>query len=172
MNNVTLAHIGTELVVIGGIAFYFHRKTNLLQTELEALKKENLSLVETLNDMQDNLQQLGNLVMRLQQQIQNPFQHQQTNTRKKPSSNNVQLPPLSQTNKHPTVVSEPPKRTGLHRRRVRKHSDDSASETYDDTELDRELEVEYDKLNKERNKNKEEPRIVECDGDVCELPNN
>jgi chromosome segregation ATPase len=162
MNNITLAHIGSELVIIGGIAFYFHRKTNMLQTELENLKMENKNLTELVNDMQENLQQLGNVVMHLQQQLHNQSVPHRNRSTKQTS---VQLPPLEQVNKHP-LVDNRKRNSGLHRRRpVKKHSDDSGSETLDDTELDKELESEYDKLQKERRVH----AVDDCEGDVCSL---
>lgn len=69
MNNVTLAHIGGDLVLIGGVAFYFHRKTNVLQEELSMLKKDNKELADAMEEIQDNMQQLGAMVMQLQQQM-------------------------------------------------------------------------------------------------------
>ncbi len=69
MNNITLAHIGGELVLIGGVAFYFHRKTNTLQDDLTALKKENKELADSVEELQGAIQQLGAMVMQLQQGV-------------------------------------------------------------------------------------------------------
>ena len=63
MNTVTVAHIGGELLVISGVAFYFHRKTSQLQAEVDVLKKENEDLINSVNELQEQMQQLANFVM-------------------------------------------------------------------------------------------------------------
>jgi hypothetical protein len=58
MNTVTMAHIGTEMVVIGGIAFYFHRKTQQLQEENKKLSERVEELAGLVEAMQERLGQL------------------------------------------------------------------------------------------------------------------
>jgi len=69
MNNITLAHIGGELVLIGGVAFYFQKKTSMLQHEINTLKKDNELMIETIEDLQEGIQQLGSIVMKLQHHL-------------------------------------------------------------------------------------------------------
>ena len=66
MNNITLAHIGGELVVISGVAFYFHKKTTALQAEVDSLKRDNEQLIAAVKDLQQGLQQLGGAIGELQ----------------------------------------------------------------------------------------------------------
>jgi len=153
MNNITLAHVGGELVIIGGVAFYFHRKTKSLETELEELKRQTNELKAVINDMQDTIQQLGSMVVR-QSQTQS-----QTQTQRSKEKEYLTVPPkVSQQSMARQPVSKPPRR-----KQVKKNdSDDSGSETLDDADLDRELATEFKKLNQERSR-------IECNNDVCEL---
>lgn len=106
MNNVTLAHIGGDLVLIGGVAFYFHRKTSALQEEINVLKRENKEMSNAIIELQDSLQQLGSIVMqmqagRAQSQPQQPVLQKSVN---KPA----QRQPAQQ--KQPAPRQQPPKR--------------------------------------------------------------
>lgn len=40
VNTQTLVHVGVELVVIGGLTFWFQRKTSLLQGEIDELREK------------------------------------------------------------------------------------------------------------------------------------
>lgn len=77
MNNITLAHIGGELVLVGGIAFYFHKKTSMLQQEIALLKKEMQANTETIEELQDAIQRLGAMVVALQRRPQQPVSRQE-----------------------------------------------------------------------------------------------
>lgn len=44
LDTKTMIHVGVEVVVIGGIAFWVHKKTSNLQKEIEQLKQENAEL--------------------------------------------------------------------------------------------------------------------------------
>ena len=161
MNNITLAHIGGELVLVGGLAFYFHRKNNMMMKEIAQLKQQNQQLHETIMELQENVQQIGGAMMQMQQMGGQM------------SVMNQQMP---QTKRHPMQTQQSQARRPIQQRVVQKHkteiekskkkkkimsdSDDSGDETYDDKELDKELSKEYTTLAKEREK---------CDGERCEL---
>lgn len=44
LDTKTMIHVGMEVVVIGGIAFWVHKKTSNLQKEIDQLKHENAEL--------------------------------------------------------------------------------------------------------------------------------
>ena len=147
MNNVTLAHVGGELVLIGGVAFYFHRKTALLQQELEALKKANAELCESVLELREGMQQLGSMVMQSQQQTPPPLRPAEAFTVP------PRRQPLQQRKRPKHRKPQPPPQE------IPTETDDSDDETIDDRELDRELEGEYTRLTSER----------KCEGDTCTL---
>ena len=142
MNNVTLAHIGGEIVLIGGVAFYFHRKTKNLGEQIVTLQKENAELREAIQDLSEQIQQLGNMVMQMR------HSHIQT----KPTQ--VQQKPTVQVKQVPKKVSvqQPPLQT-------------SKIETFsqiEEDDLDKEISEELEELQKGREQN--------CDEDgVCKL---
>jgi erythromycin esterase-like protein len=157
MNNVTLAHIGGDLVLIGGLAFYFHKKNNAMMKEITLLKQQNQQLNETIMELQENIQQLGNAFMQFQQ-----MNGQMAFMDRQPKRNVVQPQTLSQQRrplqKHNQrrIIEEKPKKN----KKMLSDSDDSGDETYDDKDLDKELSKEYTTLAKERDT---------CKGEQCEL---
>lgn len=48
MDTKTLIHVGVEVVVIGGVVFYFQRKTAKLEGEIQILRDENTKLRQDL----------------------------------------------------------------------------------------------------------------------------
>ena len=187
MNNITLAHIGGELVLIGGVAFYFHRKTNTLQEDVNTLKKENKELSDAVEDLQENLQRLGTMFMQLQQQLggrripqpqpqpREPFILQpQAQPQPQPREPFI-LQPQAQQVQQPNPMQDmmqgmmqgmmpgmqPQVRKLKKKRRAKSDSEDSGEEAYDDRELDKDLVGEMKQLNSERQQN--------CTGETCQL---
>ena len=68
MNNVTIAHIGGELILMAGISFYFHKKVTTLQHEVTKLHAEHNDLAELVEEMKDVIRQLNINMQRMQQQ--------------------------------------------------------------------------------------------------------
>ena len=166
MNNTTLAHVGAELVVIAGVSFYFHHKTKTLQTEINNLKKDNKELYEIIDELEKGMNQLGQMVMRLQQNQQGiqkrPRPQEQTPFPQTPN-------PLPQQEPfQPPEQRSPPrrekKRPKKQKKRVEIESDySSGDETLDDKDLDKELQGELSKIHQER-----KPKMV-CNDDTCNL---
>lgn len=148
MNNVTLAHIGGELVVIGGIAFYFQRKTSALEQQILQLQQENRELVTAIDELGDQMQQLAAMVMQGRQQ---PRQAPTPVPRQGRTRKDRRPPPVSKV--IDSAQRAPPTTQAF------SDDNDSGNETLDDRELDRELEQDLQELEKSR----------KCDGDVCEL---
>lgn len=180
MNNITLAHIGGDLVLIGGVAFYFHRKTAALSEEILTLKKENKLLSDAIVELQENFQQLGDAFMQLQgaggpqqqpQRVQVPPQRRPQQTSQRPPQRQPQpaaqpgalgMMDMMQGFMQQQPVQQPtlrkPKRSPKSRRA---DPEDSGIETLDDRDLDKELDTEYQELEKQRGN---------CEGDVCTMP--
>lgn len=153
MNNVTLAHIGGELVVIGGVAFYFHRKTTLLEQQIIQLQKENRELATAIDNLGEQMQQLADFVMQGAPPTHRPrSQPQQTPVPRQGRPTRPKAP-------SPAVAIDNAQRIPPRRRPVPSDDDDSGNETLDDRELDRELEKDLQELESSRS----------CKGDVCEL---
>ena len=156
MNNVTLAHIGGELVVIGGVAFYFHRKTTLLEQQVMQLQKENRELAAAIDNLGEQMEQLAEFVMQgappAPRPRQQPQQPQQTPVPRQGRPTRPKAPP-------PVVAVDTAQRMPPRRRPAPSDDDDSGNETLDDRELDRELEKDLQELETSRS----------CEGDVCEL---
>jgi hypothetical protein len=172
-SNVNLAHIGSELIVLGSIVFYFHKKTGDLGTRVEILEKENRELKDKLTDVVNQINQIGSLLIRLQNsQGQNaPQSMPQSGLRhRKPHIPQSQAQPVKsqpqsplqpqQTKSQPQQTKSQPKsvlKSPLEEARIVELSDDE--EDFDNEDLDKELEQELSTLNKER----------DCDDDKCSL---
>lgn len=142
MDNITLAHVGGELVIIGGIVYYFHKKYTNIQDQVNYLKSENEELRALIEELQEGMQQLGAMVMK------------QTNSPPQRSTPTTQ--PIQSTLRETMNVSH---KTPKRRRRIPKSdTEDSGNETYDDRDLDSELAGEFKELDTQR-----------CQGDFCDL---
>jgi hypothetical protein len=176
MNNTTLAHIGSELLVVGGLAFYFHRKTSGLQDAVLQLQKENRDLIEVINEIQEDMQQLATIVTQQQRQLSGTRPagpagpSQMKPVPRKPALRDqraqpVQSQPAAQLETvAPQGGTVPPRTVAAPSSQQSKPSptedtDESGLETLDENELDKELSGEYEKLAKER----------QCNNGVCEL---
>lgn len=60
-------HMAVELVVIGGVSFYFHRRTKALETELADLKKKFAALETAQKEQAENVQMIFSVLQRQQQ---------------------------------------------------------------------------------------------------------
>lgn len=131
MNNVTLAHIGGDLVIIGGVAFYFHRKTNFLQEQISDLQKENKELHAVIADLQSNIQDIGTMIYQMQ----------------RPSTGPRHIPRQPSQRAMYKQQSSP-----AHAPKDDLQSSPTDEDYFEDGDLDSELANEYKQLDKERQK--------------------
>jgi uncharacterized membrane protein len=158
MENLNISHIGGELVLIGGVAFYFHRKTNTLQEQITALKEENHELSETMEELKNTIQQLASMVMQIPPQSQ-PVYPPRTNTAESTTRPSLRRR-VSSLNRQPVQQAPLPQpRVVVVKKHRPRDSEDSGDDTYEDGELDAELGDELAKLNNER----------ECTDEQCQL---
>jgi len=143
MNNITLAHIGGELVLIGGVAVFFHKKTatlqqkiDLLSSNFDTLTKSNEELVEAFVKLQNHVQHLTSSLMQLQQHISPTVEPPQPQSVKKTTFNMPKTP--SKTFEKPSFSSL--KKSAKTKPKV--ELEDSGDETLEDSVLDKELENE------------------------------
>lgn len=59
MNNTTMAHVGAEIAVLGGVVFYFHRKNSQLQEMIVELAQSNQMLLERIGNLENDMDYLG-----------------------------------------------------------------------------------------------------------------
>ena len=179
MDKITLAHIGGEIVLIGGVAFYFHRKTVKMNEQITALQKENAELKEAIQDLNSSVQELGMLVMQMRNALGSRASAASVSATTPPIIMSMGLPPFQQQGnkvtekaiKKPSIKLEPQSSTTTKAtvRKVNTGGDDSGDETsLDEADLDKEIEQELSQLSKER---KDNPTIakVNCDDGVCKL---
>lgn len=159
MDNVTLAHMGGEVVVLAGMAFYFNKRISALEQELQNMNK---NMVATIDDMQYAINQLGAMVSKLQQgdnvsgttsgsgRHSRPHHHSRPRATASPAVTTAQ----------PATQKRPAPRKNMAAVEVVDPSEDE--HTYDDNELDKELSQEYKELSEDR-------KQLRCDGDVCQI---
>lgn len=148
-NTITLAHIGGELVVLAGISFYFQRKISNLQDQVMHLTKDNQGLKSNVDDLNDAVQQLGQMVLQLQQAVFNktlPPQQSQLPPLKRKSSRKQ----YNMAKKYP----EYPQKTMI--------PQESESEMIGESEVERVVSAELTTLGKAEKD--------ECSDGVCKLP--
>lgn len=169
MDKITLAHIGGELVIIGGVAFYFHRKTVKMTDRITALEQENAELKEAIQALNDSLQELGMIVM----QMRGAKMQQAAASQQSPMAPIIMsmMPPIHQNKVTEKAIKKPIlKKPSLPVKPARKTvGDDSGDETLDEADLDKELEPELSQLNKERKDPSATIAKVNCDDGVCKL---
>lgn len=178
MDKITLAHIGGEIVLIGGVAFYFHRKTVKMNEQIVALQKENAELKEAIQELNNSLQELGMIVMQMRG-AQRASVHQPTPQQQSPIAPiimSMMSPPMQQNKVTEKAIKKPalPKKQSQQQQQTETFrampprktdgGDDSGDETLDEADLDKEIEKELVELSKERTVPK-----MECDDDVCKL---
>jgi hypothetical protein len=157
MDNTTLAHIGAEFVLIGGVAFYFQRKTKNLEEEIEQLKREQQGLINMIESMGESLERLGGIVMAMRGASATPQPVSAFPAAVAPTATPVSFPPRP----HGKRPHHKKKRSRKQESSSSSSESSSSDSTIDEKELDKELEGEYKLLKEERTDG--------CDGDVCEI---
>ena len=159
----TLIHVGVELVVIGGLTFWFQRKTSLLHEEIDDLRGK-------LSKLEDIINQQGKMLNQHEQFIQmigRGMPPQMSGPR------HQGMPPQNM----PTSRLEPEKRSvpnqpRVHQPRVEQPQEDDSEENISESELDSLLGDEINQLHKSRQDPKDDgPEFIEieCNGDSCDL---
>jgi len=172
MNNLLLIHVGCEVILLGGMAFYFQTQISGLKKQVAELKTQNGELIDAINGINDQMEMLYqqlNVIFnqqRLNQKdtsgstllndLQSPDQPQKNLKPKPPVPKQLNKPFPKQTNKtmpqinksnNPVLNKKPKKDPAI---------SGSDYETLDEKELDKELQQEYKELE-------------ECEGGVCKL---
>lgn len=151
MDTKTLIHVGIETVVIGGITFYFKRKIDTLEGEIQLLREQNIKLQQNLDTLARVLEQhdryLRGEPVNTQPRVVQP--HSTTSTQAQ-STQSSHYPPQPPPRKDPPSAD---------------NSRVVIEEEPDEEELDGLLEDELSNLKKES------PEFIEieCSGDFCEV---
>lgn len=155
LDKATLIHLGAELVVVGGLTFWFQRKTSALQGEIDNLNEK-----------------LGKCHEIIQQQSQIIQQHDQILRQilggGAPQSLPSRAPVAPRTSEPQPSRQAPPSR--IRRTRTPSPSPDKDSEPMED--LDKLLEEEIDVIQKSRKSPPAQPEYIEvdyCVGDECSV---
>jgi hypothetical protein len=141
MNKLQMAHIGGELVLISGVAFYFNKRITETNDKIAELMEENEELRTVVVDLQEKVNQLGRVCYMLQTGV-NVQQEKKTIVR-----NEVHETPKRRTQE---VVKNRKNKNGMKQPVQYSSEEDSGMETFDDRDLDAELEDEIKELNKSR----------------------
>lgn len=136
-----MAHIGGELILISGVAFYFNKRIAETNDKIAELMGENEDLRNTVNELEEKVNQIGRMIY----MMQNGVNVQQE---KKIVKNEVHETPKRKTQE----VVRNKKNKNVMKQQVVQYSseEDSGMETFDDRDLDAELEDEINELNKTR----------------------
>ena len=165
MNTHTLVHIGVELVIIGGLTFWFQRKTSLLQNEIDQLR-DKVSKYEGVIESQ------GQLLMRHSQILRSLFGGELPSRGFGPPRHSRNHPgnlnPLSQRqNISPLGISP----VDLCPQRPRGRSKEDTEPDLLPEELDKLLQEELGNIQQSRSLKSSQPEFIEvdCRGDAYEL---
>lgn len=172
MNNLLLIHVGCEVILLGGMAFYFQTQISGLKKQVAELKTQNGELIEAVNNINDQMEVLYKQlnVMFTQQQNSNSNQKESFTTLndlqndeppqrnlkpKAPVPKQLNKPVPKQTNKPMPQMNKPVLNK---KQKPKKETSISGSEyeTLDEQDLDKELQQEYKELE-------------ECEGGVCKI---
>lgn len=162
----TLVHVGVELVVVGGLTFWFQRKTALQQEEIDRLKEHLAKAEEVINRQGELLAKHDHIIGQLIGGKPHSSLPQPSQVRSRPPTENLGQTSIEskskqtyfQGNIHATEVND---------------LEISDEESIND-ELDDLLQGELGEIQKSRKKSNEddsESFEVECEGDVCKLKN-
>ena len=55
MNNLFLIHVGCEVILLGGMAFYFQTQISGLKKQVAELKTQNGELIEAVNNINGSM---------------------------------------------------------------------------------------------------------------------
>lgn len=134
-----MAHIGGELVIISGVVFYFNKRISETNEKLAELQEENEELRGIVAELQSQVNQLGKFCYMMQNGVS--MKESGAKEDRKIVKNEVHETPqrkLSRKDKRPLKrVAET----------VTSSDEDSGMETFDDRDLDDELENELEELN-------------------------
>ena len=152
LDTKTLVHVGVELVIIGGLTFWFQRKTSLQQEEINNLREE-------LNKTKEIINRQGALLAQHERILSQftggnfPPQHE-GRRRPEPVFKNRSSRPNQYTSYNPPGGAS----------QVHEEVDE-----VDNEELDNILKEELGNMHRSKEKSDEEIIELECNGDVCEL---
>lgn len=160
MNNIMLAHMGGELLVVAGVSYYFHRRTSSLQQEIDTLKAQNADLIKAMESMGQDMQKLYYMI----KPSGPPNQGGQGQEPEQPGP--------GQSHKKP---SRPPQK----KRPTKKPSSTDGEETLDDEDLDEMLKEDYKELKTPvrlsearpgpKSRLRQTPKVEECVDEECSL---
>lgn len=174
MNNLLLIHVGCEVILLGGMAFYFQTQISGLKKQVAELKAQNGELIDAVNNINDQMEVLYkqlNVIFSNQQGLLNQKDTSGSTllndlqSHEQPQKNLKPKPPVpkqlnkafpKQTTKTTTQMNK--SNTPVLNKKPKKDTTISGSdyETLDEKELDKELQQEYKELE-------------ECEGGVCKL---
>lgn len=121
INTSTLVHIGVELVVVGGLAFWIHRKTGDLQDQITTLS-------ERVNKYEDVLKRQGELLAQHENALRQVYSAIQGNPPSRPLSPNPDLRQRHSSKGKARSVPIHKNRTSDHPRQAQSSSPDHGQE--------------------------------------------
>lgn len=101
LDTKTLVHMGVELVVIGGITFWFQRKTSIQQEEINQLRETLSKLEELVVEQGKIISQHEMIFRRMTGGMPPPQQPPQSYAQHPQQPPHVQHPPQQQPPRHP-----------------------------------------------------------------------
>lgn len=164
VNTYTLAHLGAELVIIGGLTFWFQRKTSLLQDEINQLR-------EKISKHEGFIEHQGQLLARHDQILQsllsgkplpigfNSFRYSKGH----PSSQRQNIPPHVAPRTGQDIDISPVNKSP---QRLRSRQEKDTDPDLPPEELDKLLQEEIGNIRQSRTSEFIE---IKCRGDTCEL---
>ena len=172
MDNQLLAHVGGEILVVGALAFYFHKQNSELHQEIAMLKNTCRELAAAVEELQESVGQIGMVLGGSRPQRPRPLApasaQPQTPLATTPLYSKPAAPAPAHSHHH--SHHKKPNRKSKLRKHVTVESDSSSSSsssseehTFNDNDLDKELQSEINELDTHRD------RGVECQGDVCSI---
>ena len=176
MDNQLLAHVGGEILVVGALAFYFHKQNSELHQEIAMLKNTCRELAAAVEELQESVGQIGMVLGGSRPQRPRPLAPASAQP-PTPAQTPLATTPLyskpaapAPAHSHHHSHHKKPNRKSKLRKHVTVESDSSSSSsssseehTFNDNDLDKELQSEINELDTHRD------RGVECQGDVCSI---
>ena len=157
LDTKTLVHVGVELVVVGGLAFWFQRKTSLQQQEINNLRDELSKVKEVLNSQGKMLAQYDQILGQLMGR-RGPQEFSGENHRSSNLASPQNHPRSNQSHQHINVNQSPV-------------DEDDEDDMLDD-ELDDLLKEELGNIHKSREQPQDSEILeLECNGGTCNLKN-
>lgn len=129
MDAKTLIHVGAEIVVIGGISFWFHKRIGDQNAIITKITDENKKLTERVENLEkmlmqqhQELQQLMQMLGVQPQQLRQPPIHQSLNYQPPVHQSSNYQPPIQQPPNQPQIHQPPSQTTGAIRKNPRPSS--------------------------------------------------